>query len=91
MSSDALAFWVKAVLLGGIGFAIARRDYRRGAPILLLIAMTFAAGWTDWKSGANGGTASPMGGRLYLVHIIASTVFASGLTIFGMIKSHRAP
>jgi hypothetical protein len=91
MTSDALAFWVKALLLGGTGFAIARRDYRRGAPILLLITMSFAAGWTDWKNGSSGGTASQMGGRLYLVHLIASTVFASGLTILGMVKSRRAP
>jgi hypothetical protein len=91
MNSDALAFWVKAVLLGGTGFAIAQRDYRRGAPILLLLTMTFVAGWTDWKNGSSGGAVSNVRGRLYLFHVIASTVFGYGLTILGMVKSRRAP
>ena len=85
------AFWVSAVVWGAIGYLLARRRRWWAVPVLVLLALSFAAVWSEWTDPYVGAAISPEAGRLYPYHLIASTLLAAALTIVGMVRRTEQP
>ena len=84
-----LGFWVAALVLGGIGYVLARRRWWWAVPILALLALGFVGTWGEWTDPYVGPAIANEAGRFYPYHLSASTVFAAGLTLFGMTRPRR--
>lgn len=85
------AFWVSAVVWGALGYLLARRRRWWAVPILGLLALSFAAVWSEWSDPFVGPAIVVEAGRLYPYHLIASTLLAAGLTIVGMVRRREQP
>ena len=85
------AFWVSAVLWGAIGHSLARRRRWWAAPVLVLLAISFAAVWSEWTDPFVGPAIAVEAGRFYPYHLIASTLLAATLTVAGMVRRTEQP
>ena len=84
------SFWISALVLGGVGFVLARRRWWWALPVLALLAAAFAGTWAEWTDPFVGPAIAAEAGRAYPYHLLASTALAAGLTVIGMVRSWRA-
>jgi hypothetical protein len=84
-----LGFWISAIVLGGLGFSLARRRWWWAAPIIILIVIGFLGTWDEWTDPFVGPAIAREAGRSYPFHLIASTSLACAVIILGMIRPRR--
>ena len=85
-----IGFWVGALVLGGVGFFLARRRRGWALPIFALLAVFFAGTWMEWRDPFVGPAIAREAGPRYPYHLIASTLLAAALTLAGLIRVRRA-
>ena len=85
-----IGFWVSAIVLGIVGFYLARRRWWWAVPILMLLAIGFIGTWGEWTDPLVGPAIAQEAGRFYPFHLVASTTLAGGAIILGMLRPRRA-
>jgi hypothetical protein len=86
-----IGFWIGAIVLGALGFQLARRRWWWALPVLALLSVSVSATWGEWTDPWVGPAIAAEAGRWYPYHLFASAALATGLTIVGMVRGRRAP
>lgn len=85
-----LGFWLGALVLGSVGFMLARRRWWWAVPVVVLIVIGFLGTWAEWTDPFVGPAIAKEAGTSYPTHLIASTVLACGVIVLGMLRPRRA-
>ena len=83
-------FWISAVVLGGVGYFLARRRWWWAVPILVVLAFSTWGVWSEWTDPVVGPAIAAEAGAWYPYHLIASALLAAGLTLAGVWRARRA-